>query len=151
MGRCERVNECHAIRTTVGVEGMLTMISRRHVKSRDDGWRLLPLRLVVIWMLASIDEYFDARDNGRDSLTRDVRLRVTTTMGTASSSHLKNLKISDEPVYQTLEYDLYDADDGYRKLSLFHFKINSDPDLIDFAVCETDVCLMPFNECRTFY
>ena len=55
-------------------------------------------------------------------------------MGSASSSQLQSLEVSHKAVYETLEYDLYDAHDGYRKLSLFHFKINSDPDLIDFAV-----------------
>jgi hypothetical protein len=62
-------------------------------------------------------------------------------MGSGSSSHLQNLEISRKPVFETLEYDLYDAHDGYRKLSLFHFKINSDPDLIDFAV-SFDVLIM---------
>ena len=68
-------------------------------------------------------------------------------MGSASSSHLQNLEISPKAVYETLEYDLYDAHDGYRKLSLFHFKINSDPELIDFSVSDTLLLLLIVLQC----
>ena len=56
-------------------------------------------------------------------------------MGNNSSSALLNrLELSPHPVHETQEYELYDAHDGYKKLSLFVFKSYGETDLINFSV-----------------
>lgn len=56
-------------------------------------------------------------------------------MGNNSSSALLNrLELSPHAVHETQEYELYDANDGYKRLSLFVFKSYGDSDLINFSV-----------------
>lgn len=56
---------------------------------------------------------------------------------TSSSSLIHRLQLSSQPVYETAEYELYDAHDGYKKLSLFVFKSHGDQDFINTSVSDT--------------